>query len=396
MYKDKKVLVGVTGGIAAYKTCELVRMLVRDGAKVSVIMTPEATNFIHPNTFKALSGRPVIIDMFDDGTNDGMAHISLTRENDLFIIAPATQNTIAKIANGLADNIITAAAAASICPIVIAPAMNHLMWNSPANLRNIETLKADGITVLEPNSGTLACNEEGVGRMKEAEEIYDLASDSFYKKHLKGKKALLTVGGTFEPIDPVRGITNISSGKMGMALARSLRHFGCDVTVIYSQIKTSIPAGINAHYVRSALDMYQKVLDTVTSQDIFVGVAAVADYRATEISANKIKKDSDKQSLDLRLVENPDILSSVASLPHPPFCVAFAAESQNLEEYARRKMQQKKVPMLVANLVSQAMGKDTTKICIFDPKMTVYPTMEKQAAAEIIANSIVRKMGLSN
>ena len=241
---SKHILLGITGGIAAYKSCELVRLLKKQGHSVSVVMTDSATEFVSPLTFQALSGNPVLSDTYSGASNNGMAHINLTREADAFLIAPATANTIAKIANGLADNLLTTLAAARKCPLAVAPAMNVEMWNNPANLRNIAQLASDGITVFYPNSGEQACGEIGTGRMVEAVDLADLLEDLWTPKLLSGKKVLITAGATFEAIDPVRGITNISSGQMGMALARACRAAGAKVTLIYGQIQTALPAGL--------------------------------------------------------------------------------------------------------------------------------------------------------
>ena len=394
MYKDLSVLLGVSGGVAAYKACVLARLLVKRGASVRVVMTPEATKFVGAETFRALTGHPTHVDMFADPSPDGMGHIHLTRERDLFIVAPATMNTLAKAACGICDNMLLTAMAASDCPIVVCPAMNGKMWDSPANRRNVATLKADGVTVLEPASGSLACGEVGQGRMLEPEDIADLALDALYPKPFAGKRVMLTMGGTYEPIDPVRGITNISSGKMGAELARSFRRLGAEVTAVAGQIKTEIPMGVRAIFAGTALDMQRAVLSNIEGQDCFVAVAAVADYRAAKRSDFKLKKETGNGGLTLKLIENPDILSSVSSLDNPPFCVGFAAESENLEQYAKAKMARKKVKILVANLVSQAMGKDDTQFCIFDPKLTAYPTMPKDKAADEIARAVARGMGL--
>lgn len=256
---SKHILLGITGGIAAYKSCELVRLLKKQGHSVSVVMTDSATEFVSPLTFQALSGNPVLSDTYSGASNNGMAHINLTREANAFLIAPATANTIAKIANGLADNLLTTLAAARKCPLAVAPAMNVEMWNNPANLRNIEQLASDGITVFYPNNGEQACGETGTGRMVEAVDLADLLEDLWTPKLLSGKKVLITAGATFEAIDPVRGITNISSGQMGMALARACRAAGAKVTLIYGQIQTALPAGLaHSEQAVSAEAMYQQ------------------------------------------------------------------------------------------------------------------------------------------
>lgn len=363
---SKHILLGVGGGIAAYKSCELVRLLKKQGHQVSVVMSHAATGFVHPNTFQALSGNPVLLDNHGSGGN-GMAHINLGRAADAMLIAPATANTLAKIANGMADNLLTNLAAARACPLAVAPAMNVAMWQNPANQRNIVYLKQDGIDVLGPACGEQACGDTGVGRMLEAAALADLLTDVWMPKILAGKRVLITAGATFEAIDPVRGITNSSSGRMGVALARACRAAGARVTLVYGQLQVALPAGLAAaEPVLSAQDMHAAVHRQIADQDVFVAVAAVADYRVKNSSAHKLKKNISGSPPLIELVENPDILASVAALPQPPFCVGFAAESDNVLAYARRKRAAKNVPMLVANQVAQAMGTVTNQVTILD------------------------------
>ena len=383
---SKHILLGITGGIAAYKSCELVRLLKKQGHSVSVVMTDSATEFVSPLTFQALTGNPVLSDTYSGASNNGMAHINLTREADAFLIAPATANTIAKIANGLANNLLTNLVAARKCPLAIAPAMNVEMWNNPANLRNIEQLVSDGITVFYPISGEQACGETGTGRMVEAVDLADLLEDLWTPKLLSGKKVLITAGATFEAIDPVRGITNISSGQMGMALARACRAAGAKVMLIYGQIQTALPAGLaHSEQAVSAEAMYHAVHRHIHEQDVFISVAAVADYKVKNSSNEKLKKNGNQPPV-IELTENPDILASVANLPSPPFCVGFAAESHQVLEFARAKRLRKNVPMLVANQVSVSMGKPTNQITIIDDLAeTSFPeTSKRQAANEIV------------
>ena len=383
---SKHILLGITGGIAAYKSCELVRLLKKQGHSVSVVMTDSATEFVSPLTFQALTGNPVLSDTYSGASNNGMAHINLTREADAFLIAPATANTIAKIANGLADNLLTNLVAARKCPLAVAPAMNVEMWNNPANLRNIEQLVSDGITVFYPTNGEQACGETGTGRMVEAVDLADLLEDLWTPKLLSGKKVLITAGATFEAIDPVRGITNISSGQMGMALARACRAAGAKVMLIYGQIQTTLPAGLaHSEQAVSAEAMYYAVHRHIHEQDVFISVAAVADYKVKNSSNEKLKKNGNQPPV-IELTENPDILASVANLPSPPFCVGFAAESHQVLEFARAKRLRKNVPMLVANQVSVSMGKPTNQITIIDDLAeTSFPeTSKRQAANEIV------------
>ncbi|SUA35794.1 flavoprotein [Neisseria zoodegmatis] len=383
---SKHILLGISGGIAAYKSCELVRLLKKQGHSVTVAMSRAATEFVQPLIFQALSGNPVLAETHAGGSGNGMAHINLTREADVFLIAPASANTIAKIAHGIADNLLTNLAAARKCPLAVAPAMNVEMWFNPANRRNIAQLISDGITVFPPASGEQACGETGVGRMPEAVELADLLPDVWTAKSLQGKKILLTAGATFEAIDPVRGITNISSGQMGMALARACRAAGAEVTLIYGQIQTALPAGL-AHVEQavSAEAMYRAVMKHIDRQDVFISVAAVADYKVKNSSAQKLKKDCTGTPPVIELEENPDILASVAALPDAPFCVGFAAESQNVLEYARAKRLKKGIPMLVANDVAVAMGKTVNRITIIDEQgETEFPETDKQQAAAAI------------
>ena len=387
MKNSKHILLGITGGIAAYKSCEVVRLLKKTGHRVRVVMTPAACEFVSPLTFQALSGEPVFTDL---GQNDNaMAHINAVRGADAFLIAPATANTLAKIAHGIADNLLTTMVAArGRCPLVLAPAMNSQMWDNPANIRNINQLKQDGVIILLPNSGDLACGENGAGRMQEPAEIVDLIADIWVEKHLAGKKVLITLGATFEAIDPVRGITNISSGKMGVALARVCRAMGASVTVVAGQIQVGLPTGLDKiTYATSAENMYQAVMQDIENQDIFISAAAVADYKIKNASQQKIKKNN--QLPIIELAENPDILASVANLKNPPFCVGFAAESENVIEYAQTKMKKKNIPMIVANQVADAMGKDTTTITIIDAKkQTTVKNTDKYNAAKAIVERI--------
>ena len=385
----KHILLGISGGIAAYKSCELVRLLKKQGHSVTVAMSRAATEFVSPLTFQALSGNPVLAETHSgENGGNGMAHINLTREADVFLIAPASANTLAKIANGIADNLLTNLAAARKCPLAVAPAMNVEMWFNSANLRNIAQLQADGITVFPPASGEQACGEIGVGRMPEAAELADLLPDLWTTKSLQGKKVLITAGATFEAIDPVRGITNLSSGQMGMALSRACRAAGAEVSLIYGQLQTGIPAGLAyTEQAVSAEAMYQAVMRQANTQDVFISVAAVADYKVKNSSAQKIKKDGSGTPPVIELTENPDILASVAKLPKPPFCVGFAAESENVVEYGRAKRIKKGIPMLVANDVATAMGKPVNRITIIDEAgETAFPETDKQqAAAQIVA-----------
>lgn len=361
----KRITLGVTGGIAAYKAAELVRQLVKLGASVKVVMTEAAARFVTPVTFQALSGNPVFCDQWDARIANNMAHIELSREADIILVAPASADFLAKLAHGLADDLLSTLALARNCPLLAAPAMNLQMWSNPATQRNVATLRSDGITLLGPASGEQACGETGLGRMIEPEEIVEDVVAYFQPKHLSGKHVLMTAGPTFEAIDPVRGITNLSSGKMGFALARAAREAGADVTLICGPVSQATPRGITRINVASALEMHAEVMQRVAGQDIFIGVAAVADYRPATPSAHKIKKDG-SAAPHIDLVQNPDILADVAALPEPPFCVGFAAESQDLATYAQKKRLAKKIPLIVGNLIQDGFGGDDNKLVLFD------------------------------
>lgn len=383
----KHILLGVTGSIAAYKSCELVRLLKKQGHSVTVVMSRSATEFVSPLTFQALSGNPVLTDTHGGNGSNGMEHINLTRNADVFLIAPASMNTVAKICNGVADNLLTNLAAARKCPLAIAPAMNVEMWLNPANQRNIAQLVSDGITVYMPGLGEQACGENGMGRMPEPAELLDLLPDLWTPKILKDKKILITAGATFEAIDPVRGITNISSGKMGVALVRACRAAGAEVSLIYGQLQTELPFGIsNTVQTVSAEDMHRAVHRLIDKQDAFISVAAVSDYKVKNRSTQKFKKDKNAKPLSIELDENPDILASIASLPNPPFCIGFAAETENVMAYAQEKRIKKKIPVIVANDVSIAMGKPTNRITIIgdDGELSFPETSKDEAAMRIV------------
>ena len=384
MIMSQKILLAITGGIAAYKSCELVRLLKKQGHDVTVAMSQSATEFIAPQTFQALSGNPILT--AQGGNGNGMAHIKATRSADIMLIAPATANTLAKIAHGIADNIITEMTAARNIPLVVAPAMNVEMWHNPANQRNIKQLQLDGVHILYPAHGEQACGEIGVGRMMEATQIVELLPDILSTKLLLNKKILITVGATYEAIDPVRGITNISSGQMGVALARACRRAGAQVFLIYGKLQTPLPLGMtHTEEAGSALAMYEAVFRLINQVDAFISVAAVADYRVANSAAHKLKKDGSGKPPIIELTENPDILQSVAQLPNAPFCVGFAAESENVLNYARAKRAKKGVPLLVANDVSLSMGKSTNQVILLDDfAETTLPEMDKDRVADAI------------
>ena len=382
----KRVALGVTGGIAAYKSAELVRLLVKEGASVQVAMTEAATHFVTPTTFQALSGKQVFTDAWNAEPGNGMAHINLSREADLLLVAPASANYLGKIANGIADNLLTTLTLARDCPLFVAPAMNRQMWNNPATQRNIATLIGDGVTVLGPDSGEQACGEIGDGRMLEPAELLAEVIAHFQIKNLRGRKVLMTAGPTFEAIDPVRGNTNLSSGKMGFAIARAAHDAGAEVTLVCGPVSLPTPRGVVRVDVTSALEMHTEVMHRAAEQDVFIGVAAVADYRPKSTSPRKTKKDGAPPPV-IELVQNPDILADVAALPHPPLCVGFAAETNNLAEYAEKKRRTKNIPLIVGNLIQDGFGGDANTLVLFDDhgRQPLAPASKLALARHLIA-----------
>jgi phosphopantothenoylcysteine decarboxylase/phosphopantothenate--cysteine ligase len=366
--RGKKILLGITGGIAAYKAAELTRLLVKAGADVRIAMTEAATRFITPVTLQALSGQPVWSDLWDQRVKDAMGHIELSRDRDLILVAPASADFMAKLAHGLADDLLSTLCVARRCPLMVAPAMNVEMWQNAATARNAETLRADGVQLVGPASGGQACGEMGMGRMTEPADI--LADVQFFFQaqrldgRLQGRRVLVTAGPTEEPIDPVRVITNTSSGKMGYAVARAAREAGASVTLISGPVSLPTPAGVARVDVRTAQEMFEAVKKGAQEADVFISVAAVADYRVKNPSAQKIKKGNGAPRLELE--ENPDILAWVAALPKPPFCVGFAAESENLAQNAKAKLAKKKLPLIAANLAQETMGRDENEITLYD------------------------------
>jgi phosphopantothenoylcysteine decarboxylase/phosphopantothenate--cysteine ligase len=391
--QGKRVVLGVTGGIAAYKAAELVRLLGKQGAEVQVAMTDGAQHFVTTTTFQALSGRPVFTDQWDARMPNAMAHIDLSRQADLILVAPASADFLAKVAHGLADDLLTTMVLARDCPLLVAPAMNRQMWENPATQRNVGQLAADGIGLLGPASGEQACGETGAGRMLEPEEILEEVTAFFTPKILTGKKVLITAGPTFEAIDAVRGITNLSSGRMGYALARAARHAGAEVTLVSGPVGLAAPHGVERVDVGSALDMHAAVIARAPAADIFVAVAAVADYRVANAASHKHKKDAGGIP-PLDLVENPDILAAVAALKDGPFCVGFAAESGNLEEYAQAKRRRKNIPLLAGNLIQEGFGGDANRIVLFDDDgMHPLPPAPKSVLARQLVEHIAKLSG---
>lgn len=353
--KHKKILLAVTGGIAAYKSLELVRLLKKQGADVRVIMTKSATAFIQPLSFQALSGHAVHCELLDTEAENAMGHIELARWADVFVIAPATANTLAKFAHGLADDLVSTLYVAANCPVYVAPAMNHAMWNHLATQTNLKILQNHNLNLIAPESGEQACGEMGVGRMAEPETICArLISDFSMPQVLKNLNVIITAGATREPLDPVRYLTNRSSGKMGYALAIAAQQAGANVTLISGVSQLSPPKNCHFVQVETAQQMHFAVFENIENCDIFIGAAAVADYRPIEIGENKIKKSANR--ITLTLEKNPDILADVAALENSPFTVGFAAETSELEHYAREKLRRKKLNMIAANWVGREKG----------------------------------------
>ncbi|HYA46402.1 MAG TPA: bifunctional phosphopantothenoylcysteine decarboxylase/phosphopantothenate--cysteine ligase CoaBC [Burkholderiales bacterium] len=363
--KGKKILLGIAGGIAAYKAAELARLLVKAGVDVRVAMSEAATRFIGPASMQALTGQPAWTDLWDPRVPDNMGHIELSRDRELIVIAPASADFIAKAATGLADDLLSTVVLARRCPLMLAPAMNVEMWKNPATQRNVLTLRDDGVAVVGPEAGDQACGETGLGRMLEPASLVEEIEAFFQPKVLAGKRVLVTAGPTQEPIDPVRVVTNASSGKMGYAVARAAREAGAQVTLISGPVALQAPAGVARVDVLTAQQMFEAVKAAMDVCDVFISVAAVADYRVTNASQQKMKKGSARPA-SLELEENPDILAWVAGRPKPPFCVGFAAESENLAEHAMAKRAKKKVPLLAANLAQHALGAEENEITLFD------------------------------
>ena len=385
----KHVVLGLTGGVAAYKGAELTRLLITHGLTVQVAMTEAACEFITPLTLQALSGRPVLTHQWDEEPGDHMAHISLSRAADAILIAPATADFIAKLAHGLADDLLSSLCLARNCPLLVAPAMNRHMWEHPATQRNLQQLVLDGVTILGPVTGSQACGEEGMGRMQDTAELANALLNFLQPKSLAGVKFLLTAGPTYEAIDPVRGITNRSSGKMGYAVAQAALELGASVTIVSGPTALAPPRGAKLINVTSAAEMFAAVKANLTGVNIFVGVAAVADYRATQPSVQKLKKSKDE--LTLTLAPNPDILGYVASLPTPPFCVGFAAESHDLKAHATEKRKTKNIPLIAANLAQDAIGSDSTELTLFDDAGEhVLPRSTKLTAARALLQHAVQ------
>ena len=390
---SRRVLLGVTAGVAAYKTAELARLLVKAGAQVQVVMTPAAQRFIAPLTFQALTGRATRVDLFDEAHEAAMGHIELARWADLIVIAPASADVLARLAGGLANDLLTTLCLASAAPIAVAPAMNQQMWRQAVTQDNLGRLRRRGFRVFGPASGEQACGDEGPGRLLQPEELLAAASEVFGSERLAGVKAVVTAGPTREPVDPVRFIGNRSSGRMGFAVARALAQEGAQVVLVAGPVIQETPPGIRRVDVETAQQMHAAVMSAVGDAQLFVGIAAVADYRPAQPAASKIKKTADMLTIDL--LRNPDILADVGRLPDGPFTVGFAAETDDLADHAEGKRRAKRVDMIAANLVGQGRlgfeSNDNSLLVLWEGGQTQLPLQSKTRLAEQLVAIIAER-----
>ena len=392
--QNKRIVLGLTGGIACYKSADFVRRLIERGATVDVVMTEAATHFITPVTMQALSGRPVFISAWDARIPNNMAHIDLSRGADAIIVAPASTDFMAKLAHGHCDDLLSTLCIARNCPLLVAPAMNREMWGAPATQRNVKQLREDGVVILGPGSGAQACGETGDGRMLESDQLVAETIAFFTPKTLAGKRVLITAGPTSEPIDPVRVLTNRSSGKTGYAIALAAKQAGAEVTLISGTTALNCPYGVSRIQVQTAQQMYDNVMRVASAHDVFIGVAAVADWHVSNAQANKIKKTSQaNEAPTLEFAPNPDILAAVAAIPDGPWCVGFAAETENLSQYAHQKRLRKNIPMLIGNLAQHVMDADQTVVAIFDDQGEhPLPPGDKTQVAKLIVQAIADRL----
>jgi phosphopantothenoylcysteine decarboxylase/phosphopantothenate--cysteine ligase len=395
--KGKKIVLGLSGGVACYKAAELCRALTKEGATVHVVMTEAASHFITAVTMQALSGNTVYTDQWDPRVANNMAHIDLTRGADAVLIAPCSADFMRKLAHGVCDDLLSTLCLARphLVPLLVAPAMNVEMWQNPATRRNAAQLRADGVRILGPAAGEQACGEVGLGRMLEPLDLLDELVASFQPKVLAGKRVLITAGPTFEAIDPVRGITNLSSGKMGYAIARAAREAGAEVLLVSGPTTLPTPHGVRRIDVQSAQQMHDAVMTGVNGQHVFIGVAAVADWRVVNASDQKMKK-QDGATPSLQFEQNADILASVAattSISGWPYCVGFAAESENLVEYGAVKREKKGIPLLVGNIGHHTFGQDDNTVILFDENgHTVLPRADKLTLARQLISEIAKRI----
>lgn len=400
--QNKHIVLGLTGGIACYKAAELCRALIKQGASVQVVMTESATQFITAVTMQALSNRAVYVSQWDAREPNNMAHINLSREADAILVAPASADFMAKLLHGRADDLLSLMCLArpvGEVPLILAPAMNREMWVNPATQRNVAQLTQDGALVLDVGQGDQACGETGDGRMLEPEEIVQDLIAAFQPKLLAGRKVLVTAGPTYEAIDPVRGITNLSSGKMGFAIARAAHEAGAEVTVIAGPVHLPTPRGVTRLDVRSAQDMHGAVLSQVKEASVFVATAAVADWRVAHVADQKIKKTAKGDTPELQFTENPDILGEVAKSARAQsgalFCVGFAAESHDLQKHAQAKREKKGVPLLVANIGPATFGSDENALLLVDAKgVQEIPKANKLELARKLVAEIALRIAL--
>ena len=397
MLNGKHIILGITGGIAVYKSAELVRLLKKQGARVSVVMTEGAKEFVTPLTFATLSGEPAYDSLWLNraGADSNIAHINLSREADAMLIAPCTANVMAKIAHGMSDDLLSNLVLArdrGACPLAIAPAMNVQMWDNPATQRNLAQIMHDGIHIFGPAHGDQACGEIGSGRMLEPTEIVSLLPKLFTPQSLAGKRVLITVGPTFEAIDPVRGITNHSSGKMGYALAHAAQCAGASVTLISGKTALSTPYGVTRIDVQSADEMLSACQNHLAGQDIFIAVAAVADWRVAQVANQKIKKANADDVPSLEFVQTPDILATIANSPNAPYCVGFAAESEHIIEYAQAKRVKKNIPLMIANQGPATFGSEYNQVSLVSAEgITTLPNMRKDVLAQQLIQAIAEQ-----
>ncbi len=396
--QGRHIVLGLSGGVACFKSAELARELIKAGATVQVVMTEAAQQFITAVTMQALTGRPVVTSQWDARAPANMAHIDLSREADAILVAPASADFIAQLAQGRAGELLALmclARPADRCALLLAPAMNREMWAHPATQRNVAQVRADGAQVLGPASGDQACGEVGEGRMLEATELCDDLIAHFQPKLLSGRSLLITAGPTFEALDPVRGITNLSSGKMGFAIARAAAEAGAQVTLVAGPVHLTTPRGVHRVDVQSAVQMHDAVMPMAQTHDIFVATAAVADWRPVAVAMHKIKKDGSGQVPSFAMTENPDILANVARLPPTvrPYCVGFAAETHDVVQHARDKLKRKGIPLIIANHGPSTFGRDDNTLMVIDEhNVAETPRADKLTLARALVGAIAQRL----
>ena len=385
---NKKIILGITGSIASYKAAELIRLLKKCGADVQVVMTRSAKEFISPLTLQALSGKPVLEHIWEPSKGNGMQHINLSREADLILIAPASANFIAKLSNGLADDLLSNICLARNCPLLIAPAMNKEMWLNPATQRNIKLLRNDNIKISGPEDGEQACGEEGFGRLINEKILFLDIRRAMGNRKFSKKRILISCGGTIENIDDARAITNLSSGRMGFNIVEAAFVMGAEVTVVYGRTDIPAPEGINQIYAPNHIEMERAIMKSAANHDIFISVAAISDYLPTRRNG-KIKKD---KILKLELTKSTDILAATASKFSHLFCVGFSAESESIIKNGQLKLKNKKVDLIVSNSINESMGEDSAEIYLIDPKEVKHITKRDKSELAIEIMNHVHKL----